>query len=65
MAVSWLEKGERYHARWFSSAPLFVGVGRTSNPSALSVEKSFLKRLPPPFRPISAFTFTYKNPFHM
>jgi len=27
MAVSWLEKGERYHARWFSFAPLFARIG--------------------------------------
>jgi len=27
MAVSWLEKGERYHAQWFSSAPLFARIG--------------------------------------
>jgi hypothetical protein len=27
MAVSWLEKGERYHARQFSLTPLFARIG--------------------------------------
>jgi hypothetical protein len=62
MAVSWLEKGERYHGRWFSFARRF-----SLAPAKPCLVRSGTGKDPfrGAFHPISAFTFTYKNSFHM